>query len=117
MTMEKILTQLEAIFNRLEVPQELESSELESLDRDWHQVTAQLDALSEESMRRQVVRDPFLKPRLQILVERLPQISAVLGLHKMEVAEQLRAQNRKLQSMRQGYGRTESKVVLYRHQA
>lgn len=115
--MEKIIAQLEAILKRLGTPQDLETPEFEGLNRDWLTATAQLGAMTEGALRDAVAADPFLKPRLQLLVERLPWVSSGLIRHKTEVADQLAAHNRKMQSARQGYGRQESGVVLVRHQA
>lgn len=117
MSMEKIILQLETILKRLGRPQELESPELEDLNRDWLSATAGLSALSEEELKGAVAVNPFLKPRLQLLVERLAEVNVGLLDHKMEIAEQLMAQNRKMQSKRRGYGGAGSNLSLLRQQA
>ncbi|MBF0146012.1 MAG: hypothetical protein HQL84_04375 [Magnetococcales bacterium] len=117
MSLAQTIVWLESILKRLEAPRELTPEELETLTRDWLAATARLDDLSEQEMRKAVAADPFLKPRLQRLVEQLPLISADLGAFKSEVASELMAQNRRLQSVRRGYGRAANPLVLVRYQA
>ncbi|MBF0109001.1 MAG: hypothetical protein HQL76_07500 [Magnetococcales bacterium] len=117
MTPERIISRLEDLFKRLERPETLDAAALEELNNDWLTATRRLDALPEEEMKRAGAFDPFLKVRLELLVERLPRIREGLISCKGEVSQQLMAQNRRLQSARRGYGRKESGLVLVRYQA
>lgn len=117
MSTETIIMQLEAIFRRLGVPQGLESPELEELNRDWLAATAALNALSERELKGAVAVNPFLKPRLKLLVERLAEVNVGLLAHKTEIAGQLMAHNRKIQSTRRGYGGSVGNLSLLRQQA
>lgn len=117
MSVEAVVVWLETILRRLEKPDELASPELEQLNQDWLEATDQLSRFSSEELRSAASRDPFLKPRLQLLVEQLAQVTSGLGDYKGVIAQQIMAHNRRMQSMRQGYGRAAKSLTLMSRQA
>ncbi|MBF0423192.1 MAG: hypothetical protein HQL73_09395 [Magnetococcales bacterium] len=117
MSLETIIARLEAVFKRLQASEALGAAELAELNGEWVGATGHLRALTEEEIQEGTAADPFLKPRLQRLVEELPRMTAGLNDHKGVVSQQIMAQNRRIQSMRQGYGRSATTLTLVSRQA
>ncbi|MBF0434722.1 MAG: hypothetical protein HQL77_05035 [Magnetococcales bacterium] len=117
MSVETVVVWLETILRRLEKPDELAVPDLERLNQDWLEATDRLHHLSEEELRQAAANDPFLKPRLQMLVEQLARVTSGLNECKGEVSQQIMAHNRRMQSMRQGYGRAAKSLILMSRQA
>ena len=102
--MRAILTRLETILNHLLDPSRLSAEEVGFLAREWDESMVALEQLSEAELARCSAGERlYLRTWLQRLMQRMPEVQAVLVAHKAEVAAQLFSETRRVKALNSRY--------------
>ncbi|MBF0400424.1 MAG: hypothetical protein HQL90_06615 [Magnetococcales bacterium] len=103
--MRAILSQLEAILDRLAQPERLSAEEVGFLLRDWDTAMACLEGFPESAAAAALAPGEklYLRVWLQRILERLPVVQDLLVVHKSDLAKQLFSENRRLKSLNSRY--------------
>lgn len=114
--MEKILARLESLLDRLADPAQLDAEAVDSVNQEWMAAMQWFGAFSAEDLAEAGEQIPGLRERIAAIRDRLPQVEAVLLHHKDEISAQLVSGNRRMQSLRMGYGQDQPDCSLLRQQ-
>ncbi|MBF0137814.1 MAG: hypothetical protein H7833_04310 [Magnetococcus sp. DMHC-1] len=98
--MDDTLDRLEKLLDLMARPDQIEDERLSSLTEEWEGVV-QLLLLESQVKTNRATDKVRWRERLDGLLRRLPDIQSGLTAYQSEVAEQLYAENRRLQSLRQ----------------
>lgn len=115
-TIAAIVQRLDALLDQFATPETLSGEQLAALVGAWDTGMEQLEALTSR-FPDGVAPGDGTRERLIRLVERINEIQPVLVRHKSEVADQLFSENRRVQSLRRGYGAVVNGPGLFHHRA
>lgn len=103
--MKDILAHLERILERLSTPESLEAEEVGYLAQDWDHAILQLEAFPQGEAFKKLSSSErlYLRVRLERIMERTPEIEALLVTHKSAIAQQIFTENRRFQSLHSRY--------------
>ncbi|MBF0295383.1 MAG: hypothetical protein HQL96_09360 [Magnetococcales bacterium] len=99
----ELLWRLESLLDRLAAPERLDGEEVGEMIALWDEEMAALEAITAR-FPEGVTPGDGTRERLIRFVKRIDEVQPELVRHKSEVADQLFAENRRVQSMRRGYG-------------
>ena len=103
--MRTLLSQFETILDRLSSPESLEAEEVGHLAQDWDVAVQRLEQLSADKALETLPESEriYLRVRLQRIIQRMPEVQALLVAHKSAVARQIFTENRRFQSLHNRY--------------
>lgn len=113
---QEILTRLEAILERLALPGGLSGDEVAGLSQAWDVDMTRLESHASR-FPAGVTPGDGTRERMQRFVARIHEVQTQLSLHKSEIADQLFSENRRMQSLRRGYGVLTNGAGLLSHKA
>lgn len=103
--MRAILSQLDAILDKLTQAETLSAEEVGFLVRDWDAAIARLEQFPESALSADLSSGErlYLRVWLARILERLPVVQDLLVVHKSDISKQLFSENRRLQSLNSRY--------------
>ncbi|MBF0429338.1 MAG: hypothetical protein HQL94_10480 [Magnetococcales bacterium] len=116
--MRSILTRLETILSRLLDPSRLSAEEVGFLAREWDEGMVALEQFPAADLERCSAGERlYLRTWLQRLLQRMPEVQAVLIAHKADVAAQLFSENRRVKALHSHYAVESSRPSQWSHKA
>lgn len=103
--MRATLSHLERILERLSAPESLEAEEVGHLAQDWDAAMLLLERFPDGAAFRALSPSEkiYLRVRLERIIQRMPDVQAMLIAHKSVVAQQIFTENRRFQSLQSRY--------------
>ncbi|MBF0271224.1 MAG: hypothetical protein HQL98_03975 [Magnetococcales bacterium] len=111
-----IVARLNAVLDQCATPEMLSAQQFDGLMRVWDVGMAELESLTDR-FPDGVTPGDGTRERLNRLVKRINEVQPILLRHKSEVADQLFSENRRVQSLRQGYGAAAQGSRRFHHRA
>ncbi|MBF0179853.1 MAG: hypothetical protein HQM03_07490 [Magnetococcales bacterium] len=112
----ELLFRLEGLLDRLAEPERLDGEDVGEVMAQWDEDMAALEALTAK-FPDGVTPGDGTRERLTRFVKRIAEVQPELVKHKSEVADQLFAENRRMQSLRRGYGVMAADAGFWRQKA
>ncbi|MBF0427953.1 MAG: hypothetical protein HQL94_03455 [Magnetococcales bacterium] len=103
LVIEETLLRLHAIMDRLSEPQPLSGEDIAELVQAWDVDMGSLES-HVDRFPESITSGDGTREKIVEFVHRIAEVQPILVRHKSEIAEQLFSENRRVQSMRSGYG-------------
>ncbi|MBF0191431.1 MAG: hypothetical protein HQL99_09900 [Magnetococcales bacterium] len=111
-----IVARLNALLDQCAAPETLSAAQFDGLMKAWDAGMAELERFTDR-FPDGVTPGDGTRERLNRLVQRINAVQPILLRHKSEVADQLFSENRRVQSLRRGYGAAAQGSRLFHQRA